>query len=428
MIDFGEWLAENKQVLNEDVFGLFNDSYRCFKNDIDRPAYLLAYQGLMQHVRVTVLTSISKPAGFSDAEWENGWLDLLRDDDKWDKTAFKCTQTKEDTAAGKAAVMNICKEAREKFEFWRQLRNVCAHYKGYDLHRAHTIALYSFIEQYLLTLSVEGSRESLNRQFDDYYNPVLTSSSADIIPLLKKIDSVVQDDEFEVFFKEVRTSCATHARFSSRIYEFIHAVIDNCPRRVKEAVVRYVQSDERFRNDYLETYPEDVLIILSGTDNIHKFWYNQLPYVRKKLIMLALLMEADYIPDSDKKEAMSKCIRAAEEYATSTDYYGINEGLSKVLAEKGFFKIFYDEYFNPDNTSRNAQTICYKTDFYIGVIRLIPWDKQYVVQLIAVFSEQYYPYTLQSRLKEMYREDAIYKAAIDKICADEGLTLPPIIV
>ena len=68
MKDFGEWLAENKQVLNEDVFGLFYDSYRCFKNDIDRPAYLLAYQGLMQHVRVIVLTSISKPAGFTDAE------------------------------------------------------------------------------------------------------------------------------------------------------------------------------------------------------------------------------------------------------------------------------------------------------------------------------------------------------------------------
>ena len=428
MKDFGEWLAENKQVLNEDVFGLFYDSYRCFKNDIDRPAYLLAYQGLMQHVRVIVLTSISKPAGFTDAEWENGWLDLLRDDDKWDKTAFKCTQTKEDIAAGKAAVMNICKEAREKFEFWRQLRNVCAHYKGYDLHQAHTIALYSFIEQYLLTLSVEGSRESLNRQFDDYYNPVITSSHADILPLLKKIDSVVRDDEFETFFTEVRNSCSIHARFTSRFHEFVHAVIENCPRRVKEGVVRFVQSDDTYRDDYLEAYPDDVLTILSGADNIHNFWYARLPFCRKKFTMLALMMEADYIPESDKNEAMRRCLKKAEEYSTSSDYYGIDEELSRVLAEKGFFGMFYDDYFNPANTSRNAQAICYKTDFYVGIIRIIPWDKKYVDQLIAVFSEQYYPFTLQSRLQDMYREDSDYKAAIDKICKEEGLTLPSVIV
>ena len=68
MIDFGDWIADKKQSLNEDVFGLFYDSFRCFKNDIDRPAYLLAYQGMMQHVRVTVLQSLSKPAGYLDAE------------------------------------------------------------------------------------------------------------------------------------------------------------------------------------------------------------------------------------------------------------------------------------------------------------------------------------------------------------------------
>ena len=80
--------------------------------------------------------------------------------------------------------MNIRQEVREKFVFWRQLRNVSAHYKGYDLNKAHTLALYSFIEQYLLTFSMEGGLESLNGQFDDFYNPTITSVHADIHPLL----------------------------------------------------------------------------------------------------------------------------------------------------------------------------------------------------------------------------------------------------
>ena len=84
MVDFGEWLEENKQSLSEDVYGLFYDSYRCFKNDIDRPAYLLAYQGMMQHVRITMLQSSKRPDGFAELEWEDKWLKPLRDDDKWD--------------------------------------------------------------------------------------------------------------------------------------------------------------------------------------------------------------------------------------------------------------------------------------------------------------------------------------------------------
>ncbi len=426
MVDFGDWIAENKQSLSDDVYGLFYDSYRCYKNDIDRPAYLLAYQGMMQHVRITVLQSLSKPTGFSDDEWEKGWLKSLRDDDKWDKVAFKCTQQQENKDEGKAAVMNIRPEVREKFDFWRQLRNVSAHYKGYDLHKAHSLALYSFIEQYLLTFSVEGSQTSLNRQFDDFYNPVITSEHADIHPLLAKIDGTIQDDEFETFFTEVLKSCVKHARFTSRFHDFIHEVITNCPLRVKDAAVKYIQSDDEYRN-YLETYPEDVLTVLAGTDNIHNFWYAKLPHSRKKLTMLALLMAADFIPQADRKEAMRRCMSNAEDYTSGTEYYGVKKELAEVLANNGYFDMFYDSYFNPAFTSRNKREICYKTDFYVGMISLIPWDKKFVEQLIAVFSEKY-PYTLQERLQEMYREDEEYRMAIDRICANEGLTLPNDIV
>ena len=428
MKDFGEWISENKVSLDADVYGLFNDSYRCYKNDIDRPAYLLAYQGMMQHVRVTVLTSPSRPAGFLEAEWENQWLHPLRGDDKWDDVAFKCTQQLANDAAGKAAVMNIRQEVREKFPFWRQLRNVCAHYKGYDLHKAHSLALYSFIEQYLLTLSVEGSQASLNRLFDDYYNPVLTSANEDILPLLNRIDGVIQDQEFETFFVEVRKSCAKHASFTTRFHEFMHSVLERCSRRVKDAAVRYIQSDEDYRDDYLEKYPGDVLNVLSGAENIHQFWYARIPHLRSKFTILALLLEADYIPQADRDEAMRRCLRNAEDYPSGTNYSGIAPELVNALVDKGFFEMFYNQYFNAGNTSRNYRAICYKTDFYVGIINMIPWDKRYVEQLIAVFSEDYVPYTLRDRLRDKYRDDAEYRAKIDQICADEVLSLPAEIV
>lgn len=430
MIDFGEWIANNKHALDEDVYGLLNDSFKCFKNDIDRPAYLLAYQGMMQYVRVTILTSSTIPSGYLKAEWENNWLKKLRYDDTWDDTAFNCTQTKEDTAKKKAAVMNIPKEAREKFPFWRQFRNVCAHYKGYELHKAHTLALYSFIEQYLFCLSVEGSQVALNSQFDDFFNPRLTSKHADIQPLLDIIDRDIRDDEFTAFFDEVANSCAKHSSYSfdSRFHEFIHSVLTGCPLRVKNAAIQYLQSNDRWRNDYLEDYPGDVLEVLTGVDKIHNFWYAKLPSMKRKLIILPLMLAADYIPKKDRKEAMLKCLRNAESNALSCYYDGVSEEMSSTLASEGFFDLFYEEFFNPSHTARYKKEICYQTDFYIGIISLIPWDKKYVEHLIAVFSESVYPYTLQERLKDMYNEDADYKAVIDKICKDEGLALPSIIV
>lgn len=430
MKDFGEWIAENRSSLDEDVCGLFYDSYKCFKNDIDRPAYLLAYQGMMQHVRIKMLTSSVIPAGYPKVDWEKKWLEPLRNDDTWDGIAFNCTQAKEDPGKGKAAVMNIQKEAREKFVFWRQFRNVCAHYKGYDLHKAHTLALYSFIEQYLFTLSVEGSQVALNSQFDDYFNPMLTSKHADIKPLLKEIDKTIRDDEFSIFCDGVRKSCAKYSSYSfdSRFNEFLHEVLTSCPLRVKNGAVKYIQADDNLRTDYLEDYPADVLDVLSGVENIHQFWYANLPAMRGKMVMLSLLLAADYIPKEDREDAMLRCMRYSEKYSTSTNYAIVSKEMKQTLADNGYFDLFYKEYFNPDYTKRYKKEICYQTDFYIGTISLIPWNKKFVEQLIAVFSESVYPYTLQERLKDMYNDDKDYKAVIDKICDDEGLKLPSIIV
>ena len=58
------------------------------------------------------------------------------------------------------------------------------------------------------------------------------------------------------------------------------------------------------------------------------------------------------------------------------------------------------------------------------MVRIIPWDRRYVDQLIAIFNESYFPFTLRDRLRDMYNEDAEYHTAIDIICAKEGLTLP----
>ena len=114
--------------------------------DIDRPAYLLAYQGMMLHLRNVILRG-RKPDAFAQREWEN-MLKNLRKDDTWDKETFdrakQCGKEK--------TVLCMPNEVRKKFEYWKDLRNICAHYKEYHFIKAHTLTLYSFIAQYFVSV------------------------------------------------------------------------------------------------------------------------------------------------------------------------------------------------------------------------------------------------------------------------------------
>lgn len=51
MVKFEEWLVAHKEQINTAAYGLFDDSLRCMKFDIDRPAYLMAYQGMIRLIR-----------------------------------------------------------------------------------------------------------------------------------------------------------------------------------------------------------------------------------------------------------------------------------------------------------------------------------------------------------------------------------------
>lgn len=67
MQQFEKWLNKNKDSLDEITFKLFSDSIRCYKYDIDRPAYLLAYQGMMYHLKLAIING-KKPDGFPEGE------------------------------------------------------------------------------------------------------------------------------------------------------------------------------------------------------------------------------------------------------------------------------------------------------------------------------------------------------------------------
>ena len=147
MENFEDWLYSHKKDFKEDVYGLFSDSLKCYKMDIDRPAYLLAYLGMMLYLRGAIMRG-KKPDAFEEKEWQSILRDIQNDNNWESETMDRVKQCNK----GKI-VLCMPEEVRKKFEYWRDLRNVCAHYKEYRFIKAHTLTLYSFISQYLLTIA-----------------------------------------------------------------------------------------------------------------------------------------------------------------------------------------------------------------------------------------------------------------------------------
>lgn len=202
MNNFESWFLAHKNAFsNDETVEMFKDAILCYHAGIVRPAYLLSYQAMMIHFRNLILMS-NKPPLYDEGQWR-GVLIKLRNEAQWEETVFTATQQKEDVSTSKHAILSILNEVRPQYLYWRGIRNDCAHYKKNRIIKAHIQALWSFIEQYLFTITVDGGVDTIIQEFSDFYNPSKTPSDADITPLLNKIPLRIRDDEYEKFFQKL---------------------------------------------------------------------------------------------------------------------------------------------------------------------------------------------------------------------------------
>lgn len=150
-------------------------------------------------------------------------------------------------------------EVRNKFDFSRDIRNVCAHYKEYHFIKAHTLVLYSFIAQYLLSISVEGGMQTLLQEFQDYYDITLTPENAPIEPLIAKIPSMVHPSEFETFIDTLKRTI--YRSYYSDITKFLHKITHTLHSPYPEITLTYIHQHNGLEKRYISEFPESVVSV-----------------------------------------------------------------------------------------------------------------------------------------------------------------------
>lgn len=435
MIDFGIWLNKHEDSFDEDCVGLFRDSYSCFKHELARPAFMLAYQGMMWHLRSVLLNSVKAPQGYVEGEWD-AMKKKLRDDDQWDKKMFEYIQRVGENSGNKSKgpVFPLKTDLREAFTHWKMLRNASAHYKEYDVHGAHVLAIYSFIEQYLETITVEGSALSLAQKIDDFLNPAITSPNADISPLIAKMDTMVRREELDEFLNKVKCSVEEYTGYkysfslNDKMFVILQSMLHQCSEH-KEGIVSYLNSDEN-KNvlcGYLDQFPKDISIFISDSKEAYKFWHNKLPCCRHKLSLLAGLLRAGLVTGQDADDAIKWCLEEAEKSLSSSMYDRLSDDDKSILWDRGYFKKFLQLYFNAEQLSdrKKFDQIQRHTGFYADTISIMPkFGRNYVEALINIFAPTAHPWGICEYLKGRYKTDKAYKEDLDRVCKEESLELP----
>lgn len=420
---FEEWLVAHKNQINAAAYGLFEDSLRCMKFDIVRPAYLMAYQGIIRHIRDVIVFG-ERPSAFPEAAWNDILKGLTLDnpDVKWDDNTYDRIRQGAEKGSRHPKVVNMPDEARNKFPYWRELRNVCAHNKEYIFLKAHTLTLYAFIEQFLLRISVEGGLQTLLAQLDDFYNPVLTPPGGDDSEFIKRIPSMVDVSDLKVFLLEVEK-----IRKKYHVKDFPAFFLKNydlLSGAYKEELKRVVEGDEDHLEKVLEFDPERVLTFVHTPEKIRKMWFQDSFRMINGAAVVAHLMEAGKLSENDKDVYFGRVLSNLYRVGNSLHE---EDWVIEVFKRHGLFKKFLNEYFDVSFTGNtiNMSKICHSISFYASMMSHldVETDDDYVRHIVEVFGRAN-PYTLRNWFVQYKMSDKVFADKLRNRVASLGLEMP----
>lgn len=419
MIPFEVWLNNNQPSFSEDALGLFQDSLRCYKNNIIRPAFLLAYQGMLITLRNKILYG-TIPTGYGEAEWKS-ICSAICDDRSWDENTYDRVVQK--GKGGKAPILCMSDFVRDQFKYWRHLRNVCAHYKEFVFLPAHVVTLYAFIESNLMKISVEGGTVSLLEELKDFCNPAKYTQTTPLTPIVSKITEMVPTNELEDFVDNaIKIVARCHHR---NLHQFILDLLlldGEANSRIREVTRDNIKKDIISLNSFLDCYPELISQILTDAVEVREYWHRGFGISSNPHKIASSLLANGMIPKDQQEELFAVLLGIS--YPKKVYLQGLSNAELQILRNAGYFDHFYHRYFNKYYIKNKYSEVCYKTDFYIEHIRLIDLNKDLVERMIDLFSCTPFPYTLRDRIRDELWSDPKFKTEFERIAIENNIAIP----
>jgi len=191
---FEQWL--DGSVSDDGATTLFRESASAYKAGCDRAAVIMAYLGVLATIRSRILEE-GTPTGLDANAWAESQRNV-RDDDKWDSSVFDLV-----TRTDLPQAFRITKDQRVEFQYFRVLRNKCAHGKGGGIDSSHVESLWAFARDNLPKIVVNGSLQGAIQAVLEHSDPNLTPRGKPFDELAVNLNDSLRTDEISTYLDEL---------------------------------------------------------------------------------------------------------------------------------------------------------------------------------------------------------------------------------
>lgn len=384
-IKFETWIK--RQDISEEAQMLFDDAIKCYRIGVYRPAFLMSYLGFMKALRDRLLKS-PKPHLVHEKEWPK-ILNDLKDDKLWEEKVFTCIEEKEKekkTEDGEkippvSKVFLVSNEIIDDMPYWRRIRNACAHAKDSVIGHSNVEAFWLFLESHLAKFIVNGGKQALLDKILKHFDSKTSKPSFDFTYLVDQIPLVVKYSEIPELLNDIYAKVVSLHYDQERMdYAFWKSIAYSTDSRILNGFVEFIGSDNIVFSDFVEAFPDRLLLCVSKVELIRFFWmeslFNEIGNYSETFWEISdILIRNNIIPHDEVEPFVRKlAVKVRSGYPVP------NEQQIKVLKKYSFFEAMRDMIFKSgiinqaytgyESANRNSQKIIFylennKLDFLV---------------------------------------------------------------
>nr|WP_228846513.1 hypothetical protein [Clostridioides sp. ES-S-0173-01]UDN49540.1 hypothetical protein JJJ25_19035 [Clostridioides sp. ES-S-0173-01] len=357
-LQFERWCEANN--VKGETLKLFNEGVICYKIGAYRASFIMTYLGFQHELRNRIVTSHNKPDNIKDNYWKQ-IIERVQDDNSWDTEVFNTVnRTKPDN------IFLIDDDIRKKYDYWRSIRNDCAHAKGEIISNPHIESFWLFIESNYNKFVINGGKAGLLDKIRNHYDIRYTELDKDLNYIVDSILSSVKVEELQILLEDIYNMFKENDK--SRVFScenpkhgFWDCIIHSESEILRDAMMNFVKKDKDLFIEFISYHPEQISIYLSDKALARKIWTEWI----MDMFRFFMWVDMDEFLEEGDKSSVWICVKKLLE-ENIIPQNEIDNFLSLIWSRKGY----------PGSVPYNMIELMYKYQ-YFNAMRMAIFDPIY---------------------------------------------------
>ncbi|MBY2229002.1 hypothetical protein VSK93_12500 [Clostridioides difficile] len=357
-LQFERWCEANN--IKGETLKLFNEGVLCYKIGAYRASFIMTYLGFQHELRNRIVTSHNKPDNIKDNHWKQ-IMEKVQDDNSWDTEVFNTVnRTKPDN------IFLIDDDIRKKYDYWRSIRNDCAHAKGEIISYPHIESFWLFIESNYNKFVINGGKSGLLDKIRNHYDIRYTEPGKDLNYIVDSILSSVKIGELQILLSDIYNMFKENNKAwvfnpENPKHDFWDCIIRSESEILRDAMMNFVKKDKDLFIEFISYHPEQVSSYLSDKALARKIWtewitdmFRVSPWVDEDVfleeggeysvwICVKKLLEENIIPQREVEEFLHLIWMSSDIYYSGFVPYNMVEFMYNYDYFKSMRNIMFEE-------------------------------------------------------------------------------------